>query len=66
MGLHHPVRLERDRRTATVIEILRQRAEQRRARGQAVPPALSETIAEFDRHPHGESKHGGGPRSDPR
>ena len=47
-----PFRSERDRRTAKVIEILRRRADLRRARGQAVPPALRKTIAEFDRPPH--------------
>jgi hypothetical protein len=52
-----PFRSERDRRTATVIEILRRRAAQRRARGESVPPALSETIAEFDRHPQHLSEH---------
>ena len=61
-----PFRSKRDRRTATVIEILRRRAELRRARGEAVPPALRETIAEFDRHPHGASRRGHAPRSDPR
>ena len=61
-----PFRSERDRRTATVIEILRRRAELRRARGEPVPPALRETIAEFDRHPHGASRRGHAPRSDPR
>ena len=61
-----PFHSERDRRTATVIEILRQRAELRRARGQAVPPVLGETIDEFDRHPHGGSAHRHAPRSDPR
>jgi hypothetical protein len=60
-----PFRSERDRRTATVIEILRRRAELRRARGEAVPLALRETIAEFDRHPQGMSRHGHGPGSDP-
>jgi hypothetical protein len=46
-----PFRSERDRRTATVIEILRRRAALRRARGEVVPPALRKTIAEFDRQP---------------
>jgi len=57
-----PFRSERDRRTAKVIDILRRRAEQRRARGQIVPPALSKTIAEFDRPPHRPSGHGRMPR----
>jgi hypothetical protein len=45
-------RSERERRTVTVIEILRRRAEQRRARGEPVPSALSAKIAEADRHSH--------------
>jgi hypothetical protein len=45
-------RSERERGTMTVIEILRRRAEQRHPRGQPVPPALSATIAEADRHSH--------------
>lgn len=61
-----PFRSERDRRAVTVVEILRRRAELRGARGEAVPPALRETIAEFDRHPHGASGHVHAPRSDPR
>ena len=59
-----PFRSERDRRTAMVIDILRRRAEKRRARGQAVPPALSETVAEFDRRPRRAAGHA--PRSAPR
>jgi len=42
-------RSERERRTVTVIELLRRRAEQRRARGLPVPPALSATLAEAGR-----------------
>ena len=61
-----PFRSERDRRTAAVIDILRRRADLRRARGEAVPPALSEAIAESDRHPHGMSRHDHGTRSAPR
>jgi hypothetical protein len=45
-------RSERERRTMTVIEILRRRAAQRRTRGEPVPPALSATIAEAHRHSH--------------
>ena len=61
-----PVRSERDRRTATVIEILRRRADLRRARGQAVPAALRDTIAEFDRHPDAAPGRAQPPRSGPR
>ena len=57
-----PFRLERDRRTATVIEVLRRRAQQRRARGQAAPP--SEEIAEVDRQPPRTARKA--PRSAPR
>ena len=60
-----PIRSERDRRTATVIEILRRRADLRRARGDAVAPALRDTAAEFDRHPPGASERGRAPRKVP-
>jgi len=43
---------ERARRTEAVIELLRRRAELRRARGQAVPPVLRRAIEDFDRHRH--------------
>lgn len=46
-----PFRSDRDRRTATVVELLRRRAEQRRARDQDIPPALSETIADPEPQP---------------
>ena len=59
-----PFRSERDRRTAQVVEILRRRAEQRRARGQAVPSAIGEAIAEFDRRHRRAAGHA--PRSGPR
>ncbi len=45
---------DRARRTEAVIELLRRRAELRRARGQAVPPALRQTIEDFDRRHHGD------------
>lgn len=51
MRLAHP-HTDRLRRTEAVIEILRRRAELRRARGDAVPPALRKAIDEFDRHVH--------------
>ena len=44
-----PLHLERQRRTEAVIEMLRRRAEQRRGRGQLVPPALRKAIDDFDR-----------------
>jgi hypothetical protein len=47
----HPLHLDRQRRTEAVIEILRRRAEQRRARGQSVPPALRRAIDDSDRQP---------------
>jgi len=48
----HRAHTDRLRRTEAVIEILRRRAELRRAGGQAVPPALRRTIDDFDRrHP---------------
>jgi hypothetical protein len=46
---HHTHRLCR---TEAVIEILRRRAELRRARGDAAPPALRRALDDFDRrHP---------------
>lgn len=60
-------RSERDRRTATVIEILRRRAALRRARDEAVPAALRETIAdEAARSRRSEAGPGVVPRSGPR
>jgi hypothetical protein len=44
-----PLHLERQRRTEAVIEVLRRRAEHRRARGQLVPPALRKAIDDYDR-----------------
>ena len=50
-GMHaHPLHMDRQRRTQAVIEILRRRADQRRARGQAVPPGLRRAIDDHDRH----------------
>ena len=49
MRAPHP-HTERARRTEAVIELLRRRAELRRARGQAVPPVLRRAIDDFDRH----------------
>ena len=46
----HPLHVDQQRRTRAVIEILRQRADLRRARGQAVPPALRRAIDDYDRH----------------
>jgi hypothetical protein len=46
----HPLVPDRQRRTAAVIELLRRRAEQRRARGRAVPPALQRAIDDYERH----------------
>ena len=46
----HPHYLDRERRTEAVIEVLRRRAEQRRSRGQFVPPVLRNAIADYDRH----------------
>lgn len=46
----HPLHMDQQRRTRAVIEILRQRADLRRARGQAVPPALGRAIDDYDRH----------------
>lgn len=43
-------RQDRLRRTEAVIELLRRRAAQRDARGEAVPPALRAAIADFDKH----------------
>jgi hypothetical protein len=48
------LRTERARRTEAVIELLRRRAERRRARGQAVPAALHQAIDDFDRPGHPE------------
>jgi hypothetical protein len=45
----HPLHPDRQRRTAAVIEILRRRAEQRRTRGQVVPPPLRRAIDDYDR-----------------
>lgn len=50
---------DRRRRTDAVIELLRRRAELRRARGEPVPPALRQTIDEYDRHARA---HHAGPR----
>jgi hypothetical protein len=41
---------DRHRRTEAVIEMLRRRAELRRARADAVPPALRRAIDDSDRH----------------
>ena len=42
-------RNDRLRRTEAVLEILRRRAAQRAARGEAVPPALRAAIADADK-----------------
>ena len=50
LGMHaHPLRMDRQRRTQAVIDILRRRAALREARGQAVPPALRQAIEDCDR-----------------
>ena len=46
----HALHTDQQRRTRAVIEILRRRADLRRARGQAVPPALRRAIDDYDRH----------------
>jgi hypothetical protein len=46
----HPLHSDRIRRTEAVMEVLRRRAEQRRLRGQAVPPALRRAIDDYNRH----------------
>ena len=46
----HPHLADRQRRTRAVMEILRQRAEFLRARGQAVPPALRQAMDDYDRY----------------
>ena len=45
----HPSYTDRQRHTQAVIEILRRRAEQRRTRGQFVPPVLRKAIDDYDR-----------------
>lgn len=52
MRAHH-LQTDRARRTEAVIELLRRRAELRKAHGQAVPAALRKAIDDFDRHRHG-------------
>jgi hypothetical protein len=60
-------RQDRLRRTEAVIEILRRRAAQRDARGEAVPPALRAAIADFDNQlDHGGARADHPRRSDPR
>jgi hypothetical protein len=46
----HPLPMGRQQRTQAVIEILRRRAELRRARGQAVPQELRRAIDDYERH----------------
>ena len=53
MRAHH-LQTDRARRTEAVVELLRRRAELRRARGQAVPTALRQAIDDFDRRRTGE------------
>lgn len=47
---------DRQRRTEAVIELLRRRAELRRARGVGVPPALRQAIDNSDRHRHADRR----------